>query len=131
MRGTVEQDPSLRKYIDLATSRILTAKYKLGLFDSEPKEIDPATADAGREEHREFALEMAEKSIILLKNDNNLLPLDLSKIKSLAVIGPNAHEERPEKGTYKLLGGYSGLPPYYVSVLDGLKKKVGYKVKIN
>jgi beta-glucosidase len=131
LKDTLSKNPSLVKYIDKATSRILTAKYKLGLFDSEPKEIDPKTANAGKEEHREFALELAEKSIIMLKNDNNLLPLDLSKIKSLAVIGPNAHEERPNKGTYKLLGGYSGLPPYYVSVLDGLKKKVGENVKIN
>ncbi|WP_282135218.1 beta-xylosidase [Seonamhaeicola maritimus] len=131
LKDTVMQDPSLMPYIDKATSRILTAKYKLGLFDSEQKEIDEETVNAGREEHREFALEIAEKSIIMLKNDNNLLPLDLSKIKSLAVIGPNAHEKRPKKGTYKLLGGYSGLPPYYVSILDGLKNKVGDKVKIN
>lgn len=131
LKDTVTQDPSLMPYIDKAASRILTAKYKLGLFDAEPKEIDEQTVNAGREEHREFALEIAEKSIIMLKNDNNLLPVDLLKIKSLAVIGPNAHEERPRKGTYKLLGGYSGLPPYYVSVLDGLKKKVGDKVKIS
>ncbi|MFG6686786.1 beta-xylosidase [Mariniflexile sp. HNIBRBA6329] len=131
LKDTVIQDPALMPYIDKAASRILTAKYKLGLFDAEPKEIDEETVNAGREEHREFALELAEKSIIMLKNDNNLLPIDLSKIKSLAVIGPNAHEERPKKGTYELLGGYSGLPPYYVSVLDGLKKKVGDKVKIN
>ncbi|WP_136482948.1 beta-xylosidase [Cognatitamlana onchidii] len=131
LKDTVMQDPALMTYIDKAVSRNLTAKYKLGLFDSEPKEIDPETVNAGREEHREFALELAEKSIIMLKNDNNLLPLDLSNIKSLAVIGPNAHEERPKKKTYKLLGGYSGLPPYYVSVLDGLKKRVGENVKIN
>ncbi|TWO34526.1 glycosyl hydrolase [Seonamhaeicola sediminis] len=131
LKDTVMQDPSLMKYIDKAVSRNLTAKYKLGLFDSEPKVIDPETVNAGRDEHREFALEIAEKSIIMLKNDNNLLPLDESKIKSLAVIGPNAHEERPKKKTYALLGGYSGLPPYYVSVLDGLKKKVGESVQIN
>ncbi|APY11639.1 glycosyl hydrolase [Seonamhaeicola sp. S2-3] len=131
LKDTVKKNSSLMKYIDKATSRILTAKYKLGLFDTEPKEINPETVEAGTDEHREFALEIAEKSIIMLKNDNNLLPLDVSKIKSLAVIGPNAHEERPKKGTYKLLGGYSGLPPYYVSVLDGLKNKVGDSVKIN
>ncbi|AUS06306.1 beta-xylosidase [Pseudotamlana carrageenivorans] len=131
LKDTVIKNPSLEKYINQATSRILTAKHKLGLFDAEPKAIDTETVEAGTDEHREFALEIAEKSIIMLKNDNNLLPLDVSKIKSLAVIGPNAHEERPKKGTYKLLGGYSGLPPYYVSVLDGLKKKVGKNVKIN
>ena len=74
---------------------------------------------------------MARKAIILLKNDNNLLPLDIKKIKSLAVIGPNAHEEKPAKGTYSLLGGYSGLPPYYISALEGIKNKTKGKVTIN
>ena len=131
LKDTITQNPKLLKYIDKATSRILTAKYKLGLFDSEPKEIDTKTVYAGKKEHQDFSYEMAKKAIILLKNDNNVLPLDLSKIKSLAVIGPNAHENRPKKGTYSLLGGYSGLPPYYVSALDGIKAKVGNKVKIN
>ena len=131
LKDTIEKNPKLMSYIDKATSRILTAKYKLGLFDAEPKEIDTKTVNAGRKEHQDFSYEMAKKAIILLKNDNNVLPLDMSKIKSLAVIGPNAHEERPQKGTYSLLGGYSGLPPYYVSALDGIKAKVGDKVKIN
>jgi beta-glucosidase len=131
LKDTVTKNPELEKFIDIATSRILTAKYKLGLFDSEPKEIDPKTVNAGKKEHQEFSYEMAKKAIILLKNDNNVLPLDMSKIKSLAVIGPNAQEEKPKKGTYSLLGGYSGLPPYYVSALDGIKAKVGDKVKIN
>jgi beta-glucosidase len=130
LMDTLKKNPALVSYINKATARILTAKYKLGLFDTEQKEVNKDTV-IGRKEHQEFALEMAEKSMILLKNENDLLPLDMSKIKSLAVIGPNAHEERPKKGTYKLLGGYSGLPPYYVSILDGLKNKVGDKVKIN
>ena len=131
LKDTITQNPELVKYIDKATSRILTAKYQLGLFDTKPKEIDTETVYAGRKEHQEFSYEMAKKAIILLKNDNNVLPLDMSNIKSLAVIGPNAHEERPAKGTYSLLGGYSGLPPFYVSALDGIKAKVGDKVKIN
>ena len=131
LKDTIEKNPKLMSYIDKATSRILTAKYKLGLFDTEPKEIDTKTVNVGKKEHQDFSYEMAKKAIILLKNDNNVLPLDMSKIKSLAVIGPNAHEERPKKGTYSLLGGYSGLPPYYVSALDGIKAKVGDKVKIN
>ena len=131
LKDTVTQNPELMRYIDKATSRILTAKYQLGLFDTKPKEIDTKTVYASRKEHQDFAYEMAKKAIILLKNDNNVLPLDMSNIKSLAVIGPNAHEERPAKGTYSLLGGYSGLPPYYVSALDGIKAKVGDKVKIN
>ncbi|WP_400077520.1 beta-xylosidase [Winogradskyella sp. R77965] len=131
LKDTVTQNPDLLKYIDKATSRILTAKYKLGLFDTEPKAIDTETVNAGRKEHQEFSYEMAKKAMILLKNDNNLLPLDINSIKSLAVIGPNAHEEQPAKGTYSLLGGYSGLPPYYTSVLEGLTSKTEGKVKIN
>ena len=131
LKDTITKNPQLEKYIDKATSRILKAKYQLGLFDAEPKNIDKKTVNAGRKEHQEFSYEMAKKAIILLKNDNNVLPLDMSNIKSLAVIGPNAHEEIPTKGTYSLLGGYSGLPPFYVSALDGIKAKVGDKVKIN
>ncbi|WP_298767174.1 beta-xylosidase [uncultured Polaribacter sp.] len=131
LKDTITKNPDLEKYIDKATSRILTAKYKLGLFDTKPKEIDTKTVNVGKKEHQDFSYEMAKKAIILLKNENNVLPLDLSKIKSLAVIGPNAHENKPKKGTYSLLGGYSGLPPYYVSALDGIKAKVGDKVKIN
>jgi len=131
LKDTITQNPELMKYIDIATSRILTAKYKLGLFDTEPKEIDTKTVNAGRKEHQDFSYEMAKKAMILLKNDNNLLPLDINNIKSLAVIGPNAHEEQPNKGTYSLLGGYSGLPPFYTSVLEGLTSKTKGKVKLN
>ena len=131
LKDTIAQNPKLMDYIDQATSRILTAKYKLGLFDTEPKEIDIETVNAGKKEHQDFSYEMAKKAMVLLKNKNNLLPLDMNNIKSLAVIGPNAHEEQPEKGTYSLLGGYSGLPPYYTSVLEGITNKTKGKVKIN
>jgi len=130
LKDTISKNTSLEKYIDIAVSRILTAKYNLGLFDSKTKEVKEGTV-VSTAEHQEYAYKMAQKAIILLKNDENLLPLDISKIKSLAVIGPNAEEKRPSKGTYTLLGGYSGLPPYYVSVLDGLKKKTDGKIKIN
>ena len=130
LKDTLEKNPALIKYIDQATARILTAKYKLGLFGSKLKEAKTDTV-VSRKEHQAFAHKMAQKAIILLKNENDLLPLDMSKINSLAVIGPNATEEKPAKGTYSLLGGYSGLPPYYVSVLEGLTKKVEGKVKIN
>lgn len=130
LKDTLSKNPDLVKYVDLATSRILTAKYKLGLFGSKLKEAKTDTI-VSKKEHQAYAYEMAKKAIILLKNDNNLLPLDINKIKSLAVIGPNAHEEKPAKGSYSLLGGYSGLPPYYVSALDGIKNKAKGKVTIN
>lgn len=130
LKDTLTKNPALVKYVDQSVSRILTAKYQLGLFGSKLKEAKTDTI-VSTKEHQDFSYEMAQKAIILLKNEGNVLPLDLSKIKSLAVIGPNAHENRPKKGTYSLLGGYSGLPPFYVSALDGIKAKVGDKVKIN
>ncbi|MFD1316391.1 beta-xylosidase [Namhaeicola litoreus] len=130
LKDTVTKNPELLQYLDKATTRILTAKYKLGLFGSELKEAKTDTI-VSRKEHQDFAYEMAKKAIILLKNDDHLLPLDISNISSLAVIGPNANEERPNQGTYSLLGGYSGLPPYYTSVLEGIQKKAEGRVKIN
>lgn len=130
LKDTLEKNPKLVKYVDQSTSRILTAKYKLGLFGSKSQEVKKDTI-VSKKEHQEYSYEMAKKAMVLLKNDNNLLPLDMSKIKSLAIIGPNASEGRPAKGTYSLLGGYSGLPPYYVSVLEGVTKKVDGAVKIN
>ena len=130
LKDTLEKNPALVKYIDQAASRILKAKYELGLFDTKPKELKEG-AVTSKKEHQEHAYKVAQKAMVLLKNEANLLPLDMSKIKSLAVIGPNAHENKPAKGTYTLLGGYSGLPPFYTSVLEGIQQKVGDKVKIN
>jgi beta-glucosidase len=66
---------------------------------------------------------VALESIVLLKNANGLLPLDKSKLKSIAVIGPRANEV--------LLDWYSGTPPYTVTPLDGLKAKLGSAVTVN
>jgi len=97
-------------------------KFEMGLFDD--PYVDPAEAErvVGCDEHRGLALEAAHEAITLLKNENGLAPLDMSKIKSIAVIGPNA-----DRG---LLGGYSGVPKHNVTVLDGIKAKVGKKVKV-
>ncbi|MEM9525540.1 MAG: glycoside hydrolase family 3 N-terminal domain-containing protein [Bacteroidota bacterium] len=130
LKDTVENNPDLVKYIDRATKRILTAKQKLGLFGTNLSSAKEDTI-VSRKEHQDFAYELAQKAIILLKNENKLLPLDKSSITSLAVIGPNATEKRPQEGTYSLLGGYSGFPPYYVSVLEGLTKMAGDQIKIN
>lgn len=73
--------------------------------------------------HNKMALEAAHKAIILLKNENDLLPLDKAKLKKIAVIGPNADEE--------LLGGYSTPKArYFVSVLDGIRNHVGNEAEV-
>jgi beta-glucosidase len=65
---------------------------------------------------------VADESIVLLQNKDNALPLDPAGIKTLAVIGPNGKKER--------LGGYSGLPAYYISIVDGIQKRVGPGTKV-
>src|SRR5919109_1068161 len=88
--------------LDELVAPMLLWKFKMGLFDD--PYVDPAEAErvVGCEANRKLALQAARDAITLLKNDNQLLPLDLNKIQSLAVIGPNAHRS--------LLGGYSGTP---------------------
>jgi beta-glucosidase len=94
----------------------------MGLFDD--PYVDPEAADrvAGCDEHRGLALKAAHEAITLLKNENSIAPLDLSKIQTIAVIGPNANRG--------LLGGYSGVPKHNVTVLDGIREKAGKKVKV-
>jgi beta-glucosidase len=106
---------------DLITP-MLYWKFQMGLF--EDPFVDPGQAErmVGCEKHRALALEAARESITLLKNDKDLLPFNLQKLKTIAVIGPNAHRT--------LLGGYSGVPKQFVTVLDGIKAKVGDKVKV-
>jgi beta-glucosidase len=102
---------------------------RLGLLD--PPDKNPY-ANIGKtdtqepwfsDKHKQVAREVTQKSIVLLKNDNNLLPLNPDKLKSIAVIGPRANEV--------LLDWYSGTPPYTVSPLDGIKNKLAGRVTVN
>jgi beta-glucosidase len=108
--------------VDLAVSRVLAAKFRLGLFDNPYVDPDNAERVTGSAEHRNLAEKVAEKVIVLLKNDKNLLPLALDKIKTIAVIGPNAADVH--------LGGYSREPAYGVSILDGIRERVGSKASV-
>ena len=108
--------------LDDLVAPMLLWKFKMGLFDDPYVDPDEAARVVGSEANRRPALQAARESITLLKNDNALLPLDLGKIGSIAVIGPNAHRS--------LLGGYSGVPRVNVTVLDGIKQKAGGRVKV-
>ncbi|NJC28457.1 glycoside hydrolase family 3 N-terminal domain-containing protein [Neolewinella antarctica] len=128
LRDTLEADPSLMKYVDQSVRRILTMKYKLGLFDDDRVYADTLVST---QEAQDFALHLAHKAVTLLKNDDQLLPLDVTKLKSIAVIGPNAAEVRLPNGRYTQMGGYSGIPPYFTSVIEGIEAKVGDKIQVN
>lgn len=110
------------KQLDELVAPMLQAKFELGLFDD--PYVDPGVAEqvTGCEAHRELAFEAARKSITLLKNDGGLAPLDLKSLKTIAVVGPNAHRT--------LLGGYSGVPKREVTVLEGIRAKAGSAVKV-
>jgi len=105
--------------IDRAVKRLFTARFRLGMFDPPervpyaqiPYEVNDCQA------HRQLALKMAQESIVLLKNQDSQLPLDRD-LKSIAVIGPNAHERNV------LTGNYFGTPSKYVTPLDGIRAKV-------
>ena len=101
---------------------MLRTKFRLGLFDNPYVNPDYAERITNNEEHRKLATEAAEKVLVLLKNEKNLLPLDLQKLKTIAVIGPNAADVH--------LGGYSRDPGQGVSVLDGIRARVGNKATV-
>ena len=109
----VREGTLAEKELDELVAPMLAYKFRLGLFDD--PYVDPATAEriVGSDPHREVALEAARKTITLLKNDDNILPLDAGKVKTIAVIGPNADR--------LLLGGYSNKPKQFITVLAGVR----------
>jgi beta-glucosidase len=108
--------------LDELVAPMLLWKFKLGLFDD--PYVDPAEAEriVGCGDHRKFARQSAREVITLLKNEDDLAPLDLNKYKTIAVIGPNADRT--------LLGGYSGIPKHEVTVLEGIMERVGKRAKV-
>jgi beta-glucosidase len=108
--------------IDKSVARVLKAKFELGLFEQPYVDVEQADKIAGSAEHAALARKAADRSIVLLKNQGGLLPLDKNKVKTIAVIGPNAEPCR--------LGGYSGIPKRCVGVLRGIKEAVGSGVKV-
>src|SRR5688572_132481 len=109
--------------IDQAVARNLRAKFLLGLFENPYVDPERAVAVTNSAAHRELAAEAARRSIVLLKNENNLLPFDRNRLKTLAVIGPNAARVH--------LGGYSDNPGRGISVLQGVTDKAGAQIKVS
>jgi len=112
--------------IDTALARLLRTRFKLGMFDAPEKS---PYYSLGREvincdRHRALALEAARKSIVLLKNDNNILPLDGSP-KRISLVGPGA------ANVHTLLGNYYGISSRFVTILEGLAEKTRKKYGIS
>ncbi|HJZ83135.1 MAG TPA: glycoside hydrolase family 3 N-terminal domain-containing protein, partial [Pyrinomonadaceae bacterium] len=127
VRGALKRGLLTEADIDRALRGNFRVMIRLGLLDppsrvpyssigKEP--VDPWAT----EKHKALALLVTQKSIVLLKNSANLLPLDKKSLKSIAVIGPRSNEV--------LLDWYSGTPPYSISPLVGIKNAVGESVKV-
>ncbi len=119
----VQEGKISEKQIDKLVGELLKAKFDLGLFDNPYINPDEAATFCGSQENRELAKIAAMQSIVLLENRNNAVPLDLNRLKKIAVIGPNAHKNNP--------GGYTGIPEYYTTVFEGIKQKAEGKANVS
>ena len=121
----VEQGLIAETTIDQAVARLFRARFRLGMFD--PPEMVPYAAIPievlNSPSHQELALQIARESIVLLKNEDDLLPLS-KEIDSIAVIGPNADDLQI------LLGNYHGTPVTAVTPLEGIRRKVSSETTI-
>lgn len=111
--------------LDLSLQRLFTIRFRLGMFDP-PLTVHYAQIPLSvleAPEHRAHALKMARQSIVLLKNDNHTLPLS-KKIRKIAVLGPNADNAVAQ------LGNYNGAPSEIVTILKGIRQKLGGQTEI-
>jgi len=119
LRKAVEQGLISEAAIDLAVTRLFTARFRLGMFDP-PQQVPYAQIPfeiVDSPQHRALALQAARESMVLLKNEDNLLPLP-QDLGSIAVVGPNAND------LSVLIGNYNGTPERAVTPLEGIRKKL-------
>ena len=103
--------------VDRAVRRILRQKARLGLFERHQADLGHALATVHSREHQEIALQAARQGIVLLKNEGGLLPLDRARLRSIAVIGPNADDALNQLGDYTA----DGVLQHVVTVLEGVR----------
>lgn len=125
LRELVKEGGISEETINSRVRDILRVKFLIGLFDS-PYQMQLAEADKVVEnpEHEAVALQASRESIVLLKNDNKTLPLDIDKVKTISVCGPNADEEG------YALTHYGPLAVGVTTVLEGIKEKVAGKAEV-
>ena len=122
----VEEKLITEEEIDRAVIRLFTTRMKLGLFDDREKvpfsHIGYDSVDS--KEMRELNLETARECLVLLKNEEHLLPLDRTKLHTIGIIGPNANNRNA------LVGNYEGTSSRYVTILEGFQDYLGDGVRI-
>ncbi|MDA0177774.1 beta-glucosidase [Mesoflavibacter sp. HG96] len=127
LKKSVEEHKISIAEIDLAVKRILTAKYQLGLFDDPYKYCNEerAKTEIFTKENKDFARKVSAESMVLLKNENETLPL--KKSGTIALIGPLANTAVNMAGTWSVATDQEKS----ITVLDGLKSVIGDKANIN
>jgi beta-glucosidase len=115
----VEEGKVPEALVDRAVRRVLELKFRLGLFDHPYVDLAQAERVVHSQEHQQLALQVAREGIVLLKNQNDLLPLK-KDLKSIAVIGPNADDRWNQLGDYSP----SMVPQKVITVLEGIKQAV-------
>ena len=124
MKEAYEQGLVTEETITEAVERLMEVRIRLGMMENYPSPYDNVEYDCVEcREHVEKSLEAARRSMVLLKNDG-LLPLDKNKIKSIAVIGPNANSRDA------LVGNYVGTSSQYITALEGIQRYVGEDVRV-
>ena len=124
MKEAYEQGLVTEETITAAVERLMEVRIRLGMMENYPSPYDEIPYERVEcKEHVEKALEAARRSMVLLKNDG-LLPLDKNKIKSIAVIGPNANSRDA------LIGNYTGTSSEYITVLEGIQRYVGNDIRV-
>jgi beta-glucosidase len=125
LRELVKEGNVSMKTIDSRVADVLRVKFKLGLFDQPyVKDIKAADAIVGTDKNEDFVMNMEQQSLVLLKNANNTLPLDASKLKNILVTGPLAME------TNYAISRYGPNDIKVIHVLDGIKEYLGNKVNV-
>ena len=110
----LREDLVTEEDITIACERLFTTRFLLGLFDKDCEYDKIPVTETDTDEHAALALEAAEKSMVLLENDG-ILPLDTARIRTIAVIGPNADS------VAALEGNYNGTSSRYITFLAGLR----------
>jgi len=125
--GSLKADKISGARLDEAVRRVLEAKIRMGLFEHPFVDVEAARQVLNDPAHREVALHAAERTAVLLRNDGNLLPLDTSKLKSVALIGPFADAARDTVGPWI----FKQDDAETVTILAGLKARLGTGVRID
>lgn len=126
LEQAVQQGLVDEKRLDEAVTSLFTARMKLGVFDHKGKnpfdEIPYSVVDSPA--NRKFNEKVSEKTIVLLKNKDNVLPLNLKSLSTIGVIGPNANSRAA------LVGNYEGTASKYITVLEGIQEAVGDEIRV-